>query len=39
MSTGTSNNLNDQEIDLSVISKKISGFFGGISTSIFKGIL
>jgi hypothetical protein len=39
MSTGTPNNLNDQEIDLSVISKKISGFFEGITTSIFKGIL
>ncbi len=39
MSTGTPNNLNDQEIDLSIISMKISSFFGGIATSIFKGIL
>jgi hypothetical protein len=39
MSTNAQNNQEDQEIDLSVISKKISGFFEGISMSIFKGIL
>lgn len=38
MSTATQNNDN-QEIDLSKISKKIGDFFEGISTNIFKGIL
>lgn len=33
------NNLDNQEIDLSMISKKITGFFDGIAFSIFKGIL
>lgn len=38
MSTASQNNDN-QEIDLSEISKKIGGFFEGISTKIFNGIL
>ena len=38
MSTNNSNNQ-DQEIDLSLISKKIGSFFDGISASIFRGIL
>lgn len=38
MSTASQNNDN-QEIDLSEISKKIGGFFEDISTRIFKGIL
>lgn len=38
MST-TSQNNDNQEIDLSQISKKIGNFFEGISTTIFKGIL
>lgn len=38
MSTSTQNNDN-QEIDLSQISRKIGGFFENISTKIFKGIL
>lgn len=38
MSTESQNNDN-QEIDLSQISKKIGGFFEDISTYIFKGIL
>lgn len=38
MSTASQNNDN-QEIDLSEISKKIGGFFEGISTRIFNGIL
>jgi hypothetical protein len=33
------NNLDNQEIDLSMISDKIKGFFDGIAFSIFKGIL
>ena len=33
------NNSENQEIDLSMISDKIKGFFGGIAFSIFKGIL
>ena len=32
-------NIDNQEIDLSQISKKIGSFFSGISDSIFKGIL
>ncbi|GEC79061.1 hypothetical protein [Flavobacterium aquatile] len=39
MSTESQNNSDNQEIDLSQISKKIGGFFEDISTSIFKGIL
>ena len=39
MSTASQNNSDNQEIDLSQISKKIGGFFEDISTSIFKGIL
>ncbi len=39
MSTASQNNSDNQEIDLSEISKKIGGFFEGISTRIFKGIL
>jgi uncharacterized protein YfkK (UPF0435 family) len=38
MSTNTQNNDN-QEIDLSQVSKKIGDFFEGISTKIFKSIL
>lgn len=38
MSTSTQNNDN-QEIDLSQISRKIGSFFENISTKIFKGIL
>lgn len=38
MSTNTQNDQ-DQEIDLTQVFKKISGFFDGIATSIFKGIL
>ena len=38
MSTNNSN-IQDQEIDLSLISKKIGSFFDGISASIFRGIL
>ena len=38
MSTTPQNNDN-QEIDLSQISKKIGNFFENISTSIFRGIL
>lgn len=38
MSTNASKN-DDQEIDLSQISKKISGVFDQLATSIFKGIL
>ncbi|MBC7438577.1 MAG: hypothetical protein H7250_01140 [Flavobacterium sp.] len=38
MSTNTSKN-DDQEIDLSQISKKIGGFFDQMATSVFKGIL
>jgi hypothetical protein len=33
------NNSDNQEIDLSMISDKIKGFFDGIAFSIFKGIL
>lgn len=39
MSTASQNNSDNQEIDLSEISKKIGGFFENISTRIFKGIL
>jgi hypothetical protein len=39
MSTASQNNSDNQEIDLSEISKKIGGFFEGISTRIFRGIL
>ena len=38
MSTNAQKNNEDQEIDLSVISKKISGFFQNINTSIFRAI-
>jgi len=38
MSTKVPQNNEDQEIDLVVISKKISNFFHGINTSIFKAI-
>lgn len=38
MSTKSQNN-DEQEIDLSEISQKIGGFFDGISTRIFNGIL
>jgi hypothetical protein len=37
--SATPQNQDSQEIDLSKISKKIGGFFEGISTSIFKAIL
>ena len=33
------NNSENQEIDLSMISNKIKGFFDGVAFSIFKGIL
>jgi uncharacterized protein YneF (UPF0154 family) len=39
MSETPQNNLDNQEIDLSQVSKKIGQFFENISTSIFKGIL
>lgn len=39
MSTASQNNSDNQEIDLSEISKKIGGFFENISTRIFRGIL
>ena len=39
MSTASQNNSDNQEIDLSEISKKIGGFFEGISNTIFKWIL
>ena len=39
MSTASQNNSDNQEIDLSEISKKIGGFFEDISTRIFRGIL
>ncbi|WP_293874311.1 hypothetical protein [Flavobacterium sp.] len=39
MNTTPQNNTDNQEIDLSKISKKIGGFFENISTSIFKGFL
>jgi hypothetical protein len=38
MSTNTQKNIEDQEIDVSIIFKKINGFFQGISTSIFRAI-
>ena len=38
MSANTSNNQ-DQEIDLSLLTKKIAGFFEAISATIFKSIL
>ncbi|WP_374174466.1 hypothetical protein [Flavobacterium tructae] len=38
MSTKVSQNQEDQEIDLAVISKKINHFFQRINTSIFRGI-
>ena len=37
--SATSQNNDNQEIDLSQISKKIGNFFEGISNSIFSGIL
>ena len=39
MSTAPQNNSENQEIDLSQISKKIGSFFEGISNAIFRGIL
>lgn len=39
MSSTSKKNMEDQEIDLSQISKKIGSFFEHISTKIFKGIL
>lgn len=39
MSTASQNNADNQEIDLSQISKKIGNFFENISTSIFKAIV
>lgn len=39
MSETSQNNANNQEIDLSQISKSIGGFFEKIATSIFKAIL
>jgi len=36
MSTENKRNTDDQEIDLALISKKISGFFQGINTFIFR---
>ncbi|MGL2965409.1 hypothetical protein [Flavobacterium sp. XGLA_31] len=39
MSETSQNNTDNQEIDLSQISKKVGNFFEGISTSIFRGIL
>jgi hypothetical protein len=39
MSETSQNNKDNQEIDLSQISKKIGNFFEGISTKIFTGIL
>lgn len=38
MSTKVPQNNDDQEVDLTFISRKINNFFQGISTSIFKGI-
>jgi hypothetical protein len=38
MSTKVPQNAEDQEIDLVLISKKVSNFFARINTSIFKGI-
>jgi hypothetical protein len=34
-----STNSDNQEIDLSMISNKINGFFGGLGTSIYRGIV
>jgi hypothetical protein len=39
MSASPQNNVDNQEIDLSQISKKIGNFFENISTSIFRGFL
>jgi uncharacterized membrane protein len=39
MSASPQNNTDNQEIDLSQISKKIGNFFESISTSIFRGFL
>jgi len=39
MSSESQNNTDNQEIDLSQISKKIGGFFESISSAIFHGIL
>ncbi len=39
MSAEPQNNVDNQEIDLSQISKKIGGFFEGVSNKIFRGIL
>jgi len=39
MSTNLPNNLDNQEIDLSQISKKINGFFDGIRSKIYHTIL
>ena len=39
MSTASQNNSDNQEIDLSQISKSVGNFFEGISNTIFRGIL
>lgn len=39
MSTNLPNNLDNQEIDLSQISKKINNFFDGIRSKIYHTIL
>ena len=38
MSTNSTKNNEDQEIDLAMVSKKIGGFFQNLNTSIFKAI-
>ena len=38
MSTSDKRNLEDEEIDLSVVSAKINAFFQGINTAVFKSI-
>ena len=39
MSQNTTNQSDDQEIDLGLLIKKVNGFFGDISLGIFKGLL
>ena len=39
MSQNTTNQSDDQEIDLGLLIKKVNGFFGNISLGIFKGLL
>ena len=39
MSQNTTNQTDDQEIDLGLLIKKVNGFFGNISLVIFKGLL